>query len=161
PLMLVDRVLSIEGTPRSLQAGRIVTEHEIQPGAWYLEDGRIAPSIAIEAGQADLLLCSYLGVDFETQGLARYRLLDATVTFHRELPMPGSVIRYDIQITRFFRQGPTILFRFQFDATVAGERLLTMRDGCAGFFTPAELAAGRGIVRRNASSQTRLDYQPG
>ncbi len=144
--MLVDRILSIEGQPRSLQAGRVVTEHVIEPDAWYLDGGRIAPCIAIEAGQADLFLCGYLGVDFETKGLAVYRLLDATVTFHRGLPAAGAVIRYDIRITNFFRQGKTILFRFQFDATVAGEPLLTMRDGCAGFFTPEELAAGKGIV---------------
>ncbi len=88
PLMLVDRILSIEGTPRSLQGGRVVTEHVIEPEAWYLDGGRIAPCIAIEAGQADLFLCGYLGVDFETKGLAVYRLLDATVTFHRPLPEP-------------------------------------------------------------------------
>ena len=70
------------------------------------------------------------------------------MTFHRGLPAAGEVIRYDIRISSFFRQGKTILFRFQFDATVAGEPLLTMRDGCAGFFTPDELAAGKGIVPR-------------
>ena len=86
PLMLVDRILSIEGQPRSLESGRVVTEHVIEPGSWYLDGGRIAPCIAIEAGQADLFLCGYLGVDFETKGLAVYRLLDATVTFHRGLP---------------------------------------------------------------------------
>ena len=155
PLMLVDRILTIEGTPRSLRDGRIVTEHVVRPGAWYLDGGRIAPCIAIEAGQADLFLCGYLGVDFETRGLAVYRLLDATVTFHRGLPGVGEVIRYDIRITRFFRQGKTILFRFQFDATVAGEPLLTMRDGCAGFFTPEELAAGKGIVTRGLAGAAR------
>jgi acyl transferase domain-containing protein/3-hydroxymyristoyl/3-hydroxydecanoyl-(acyl carrier protein) dehydratase len=148
PLMLVDRIVSIEGRPRSLENGRVVTEHVIEPDAWYLDSGRIAPSIAIEAGQADLFLCGYLGVDFETKGLAVYRLLDATVTFHRGLPAAGAVIQYDIRITTFFRQGKTILFRFQFDATVEGKPLLTMRDGCAGFFTPEELAAGKGIVPR-------------
>jgi 3-hydroxymyristoyl/3-hydroxydecanoyl-(acyl carrier protein) dehydratase len=126
----------------------VVTEHLIEAGTWYLDGGRIAPCIAIEAGQADLFLCGYLGIDFETKGLAVYRLLDATVTFHRGLPVAGEVIRYDIRISTFFRQGKTILFRFQFDATVAGEPLLTMRDGCAGFFTPEELAAGKGIVPR-------------
>ena len=146
PLMLVDRIVSIEGTPRSLQGGRIVTEHVIQPGAWYLDDDRVAPCIAMEAGQADLVLSGYLGVDFETRGQAMYRLLDATVTFHGGLPDVGAVIRYDIRITRFFRQGMTILFRFEFEAAVAGEPILTMRDGCAGFFTPEELAAGKGIV---------------
>ena len=143
--MLVDRILSIEGT-RARSSGRVVTEHVIEPDAWYLDGDRIAPCIAIEAGQADLFLCGYLGVDFETRGLSVYRLLDATVTFHRGLPASGDVIRYDIRITRFFRQGTTILFRFEFDATVAGEPLITMRDGCAGFFTAEELAAGKGIV---------------
>src|SRR5262249_46821302 len=146
PLMLVDRILAIEGQPCSLQEGRVVTEHVIERDAWYLDGDRIPPSIAIEAGQADLFLSAYLGVDFETRGLAVYRLLDATVTFHRGLPGPGEVIQYDIRITSFFRQGTTILFRFQFEATVAGEPLLTMRNGCAGFFTREELAAGKGIV---------------
>jgi 3-hydroxymyristoyl/3-hydroxydecanoyl-(acyl carrier protein) dehydratase len=159
PLMLVDRILSIEGRPRSLHSGRVVTEHAIERGAWYLDGGRIAPSIAIEAGQADLFLCGYLGVDFETKGLAVYRLLDATVTFHRKLPSAGEVIHYDVRISRFFRQGKTILFRFQFDATVAGEPVLTMRDGCAGFFTLEELAAGKGIVprARDADRNSRPD----
>jgi len=40
----------------------------------------------MEAGQADLVPCSYLGVDFVTRGLALYRLLDATVTFQSGLP---------------------------------------------------------------------------
>jgi acyl transferase domain-containing protein/3-hydroxymyristoyl/3-hydroxydecanoyl-(acyl carrier protein) dehydratase len=155
PLMLVDRIVSIEGHARSLESGRVVTEHVIEPGSWYLDSDRIAPCIAIEAGQADLFLCGYLGIDFETKGLAVYRLLDATVTFHRGLPAAGQVIRYDIRISNFFRQGKTILFRFQFDATVAGEPLLTMRDGCAGFFTPDELAAGKGIVPRSLNLPIR------
>ncbi len=113
PLMLVDRILTIEGEPRSLTSGRVVTEHDIQPGAWYLDGGRIPTCIAIEAGQADLFLSGYLGIDFQTRGLAVYRLLDAAVTFHRGLPRPGEVIRYDIRIERFFRQGDTYLFRFQ------------------------------------------------
>ena len=154
PLMLVDRILTIEGEPRSLQGGRVVTEHDIHPGAWYLDCERIAPSIAIESGQADLFLSGYLGIDFETRGLACYRLLDAAVTFHRALPGPGEVIRYDIHIDHFFRQGDTYLFRFRFEGTVGGTPLLSMRDGCAGFFTAEELAAGKGIVH------TALDLRP-
>jgi 3-hydroxymyristoyl/3-hydroxydecanoyl-(acyl carrier protein) dehydratase len=147
PLMLVDRVVSVEGEPRSMTAGRVVTEHDVLPGAWYLDGGRIPTCIAIEAGQADLFLAGYLGIDFHTRGRAVYRLLDAAVTFQRELPGPGETIRYDIRIERFFRQGDTWLFRFQFDGTVDGEPLLTMRDGCAGFFTAEELAAGRGVAQ--------------
>ena len=147
PLMLVDRIISVEGEPRSMTHGRVVTEHDIHPGAWYLDGGRIPTCIAVEAGQADLFLSGYLGIDFITRGLAVYRLLDAVVTFHRGLPGPGETIHYDIRIERFFRQGDTWLFRFFFEATVDGEPLLTMRDGCAGFFSQQELDAGKGIVR--------------
>jgi 3-hydroxymyristoyl/3-hydroxydecanoyl-(acyl carrier protein) dehydratase len=146
PLMLVDRILSIEGEARSLTHGQVVTEHDVRPGAWYLDCGRIPTCIAVEAGQADLFLSGYLGIDFRTRGLAVYRLLDAAVTFHRGLPGPGAVIRYDIHIDRFFRQGETYLFRFRFVGTVDGEPLLTMTDGCAGFFSADELAAGKGVV---------------
>ncbi|GIW80967.1 MAG: type I polyketide synthase [Gemmatales bacterium] len=146
PLMLVHRILQVEGEPKSLSSGRVVTEHDILADVWYLDCGRIPTCIAVEAGQADLFLSGYLGIDFHTRGLAVYRLLDAVVTFHRSLPGPGSTIRYDIHIDRFFRQGRTWLFRFRFDATIAGEPLLTMTDGCAGFFTQAELQAGKGIV---------------
>lgn len=154
PLMLVDRILEIEGEPLSMTSGRVVTEHDIHPNAWYLDCGRIPTCIAVEAGQADLFLSGWLGIDYETRGLACYRLLDAVVTFHQELPGPGKTIHYNIRVNNFFRQGQTYLFRFEFDATVDGQPLLTMREGCAGFFTEAELAGGKGIVH------TALDRQP-
>ncbi len=154
PLMLVDRILSVEGEPLSMTSGRVVTEHDVHPGAWYLDGGRIPTCIAVESGQADLFLSAYLGIDFETRGLAVYRLLDASVTFHSELPEAGAVIHYDIHIDGFFRQGASRLFRFRFEATVGGQPLMSMRDGCAGFFTADALAAGRGVVR------TALDLRP-
>jgi len=147
PLMLVDRIIRLEGEPCSMTSGRVVTEHDIFPDAWYLDGNRIPTCIAVEAGQADLFLSGYLGIDFITKGLAVYRLLDAVVTFHRSLPGPGETIQYDIRIERFFRQGDTWLFRFSFEATLAGEPLLSMRDGCAGFFSATALEEGKGIVR--------------
>jgi acyl transferase domain-containing protein/3-hydroxymyristoyl/3-hydroxydecanoyl-(acyl carrier protein) dehydratase len=160
PLMFVDRILTLEGTPRSMENGRIVTEHDIRPGAWYLDGDRVAPCVAMEAGQADLVLSGYLGVDFLTEGRSLYRLLDANVTFHRGLPVVGDVLRYDIRITKFFRQGTTILFRFEYDATVGGEPLITMRDGCAGFFTAEELAAGKGVAPAKIESRMRPPAAP-
>jgi len=154
PLMLVDRILQIEGEPLSMTHGRVVTEHDIRAGAWYLDSGRIPTCIAVEAGQADLFLSGFLGIDFHTRGRSMYRLLDARVCFHRGLPGAGEVIRYDIRIDHFFRQGDAWLFRFGFEATVNGAPLLTMTDGCAGFFTNEALAAGKGIVR------TALDLKP-
>lgn len=160
PLMLVDRILEIDGEPLSMTSGRVVTEHDIHSGAWYLDGNRIPTCIAVEAGQADLFLSGWLGIDKITEGLASYRLLDAVVTFHQELPQPGHTIHYDIRINHFFRQGQTYLFRFEFDATVNGEPLLTMREGCAGFFTEAELASGKGIVKTTLDRQIRPGKRP-
>lgn len=154
PLQLVDRIVQIDGEPKSLSHGRVVTEHHVHADRWYLDAGRIPTCVAVEAGQADLFLSGFLGIDFVTKGLACYRLLDATVTFHRPLPQVGETIRYDIHIDSFFRQGQTYLFRFHFESTVNGEPLLSMREGCAGFFTAQELASGKGIIH------TTLDKKP-
>ncbi|MDH4008184.1 MAG: type I polyketide synthase, partial [Desulfuromonadales bacterium] len=154
PLMLVDRIMTVEGEPRSMTRGRVVTEHDVTADRWYLDGGRIPTCVAVEAGQADLFLSGYLGIDFISKGKAVYRLLDAVVTFHRSLPVVGEVIRYDIKIDHFFRQDQTYLFKFNFEGTVNGEPLLSMQNGCAGFFTAQELAAGKGIVH------TKLDLMP-
>ncbi len=154
PLMLVDRVLLIEGEPKSMTRGRVVTDHAVRADRWYLDNGRCPTSVTVESGQADLFLAGYLGIDFQTRGLAVYRLLDAVVTFHRELPRVGERIEYDIHIDEFFRQGDSWLFRFRFEGAIDGQPLLSMANGIAGFFTAAALAAGQGIVH------TKLDLQP-
>jgi acyl transferase domain-containing protein/3-hydroxymyristoyl/3-hydroxydecanoyl-(acyl carrier protein) dehydratase len=153
PLQLVDRITLIEGEPKSLTSGRVVTEHTVRADRWYLENGRIPTALSVESGQADLFLSGYLGIDFQTRGLAVYRLLDAVVSFHRELPRVGETIVYDIHIDRFVQQGDAWLFHFWFDGTVNGQPFITMRNGVAGFFTADALAAGKGIV------QTALDKQ--
>ncbi|MDY3560246.1 hypothetical protein R5W23_001473 [Gemmata sp. JC673] len=151
PLQLVDSISLIEGEPKSMTSGRVVTHHTVRADRWYLQSGRIPTAICVEAGQADLFLSGYLGIDFETRGLAVYRLLDAVVSFHRGLPQVGETVTYDIHIDKFVKQGDSWLFHFWFDGTVNGEPLITMRNGVAGFFTAEALAAGKGIV------QTALD----
>lgn len=145
PLMFVDRVLALQGEPKSLSEGRVVTEHDIRREAWYLVDGRLTPGLIVESGQADLLLCSYLGMDFATLGLSKYRLLDAEVIYHRDPPLPGETTRYDIRINKFFQHADTRMFRFDFEGSVDGVPLLTMSKGCAGFFTQEALEGGKGL----------------
>ncbi|MDM8550977.1 beta-ketoacyl synthase N-terminal-like domain-containing protein [Desulfobacterales bacterium HSG2] len=146
PLMLVDRIISVEGEKGSLSAGRLVTEHDVFPGAWYLDGDRAPVCISVEAGQADLFLCSYLGIDLVVKGERTYRLLDAAISFHRGLPRPGDVIRYEIEIEKFVRQGETYLFFFSFEGFIGDEHLITMRNGCAGFFTEEEVRNSGGII---------------
>jgi len=149
PLMLVDRVLSISGEKRSLGGGRIVTEHDVRPDAWYLDGNRAPVCISVEAGQADLFLSSYLGIDHVVKGKRTYRLLDATVTFFRGLPLPGDTVRYEIEIEKFIRQGETHLFFFTFNGTIDDEPLIQMKNGCAGFFTEEEVRNSGGIIGKD------------
>ncbi|OQX26894.1 MAG: hypothetical protein BWK80_08020, partial [Desulfobacteraceae bacterium IS3] len=146
PLMLVDRIISVDGEKGSMGSGRVVTEHDVLPGAWYLDGNRAPVCISVEAGQADLFLCSYLGIDLRVKGERTYRLLDAKVRFHRGLPQSGDVIRYEITIDKFVRQGETYMFFFHFEGFIRDEHLISMRDGCAGFFTEDEVRNSGGII---------------
>ncbi|MFO7666963.1 MAG: beta-ketoacyl synthase N-terminal-like domain-containing protein [Desulfobacterales bacterium] len=146
PLMLVDRIISVDGEKSSLGSGKIVTEHDVLPGAWYLDGNRVPVCISVEAGQADLFLCSYLGIDLAVKGERTYRLLDATVKFNRGLPQPGEIIRYVINIERFVKQKETYLFFFNFEGYIGETHLISMHDGCAGFFTEEEVNNSGGII---------------
>jgi 3-hydroxymyristoyl/3-hydroxydecanoyl-(acyl carrier protein) dehydratase len=160
PLMLVDRILTLEGEKGSLGSGSIVTEHDVLPGAWYLDGGHAPVCISVEAGQADLFLCAYLGIDLKVQGRRNYRLLDATVKFHRELPVPGETIRYEIEIEKFMRQGDTYLFLFHFNGYIGNAPLITMTSGCAGFFTEDEVKNSGGIILTEADRQPLAGKRP-
>ncbi len=165
PLMLVDRILSVAGVPLSLGPGQVVTEHDVLANAWYLDGGRAPVCISVEAGQADLFLSGYLGIDHAVKGTRNYRLLDAQVQFHRGLPQPGDTIRYEIQIEKFIRQQETYMFFFNFKGFIDGELLITMTDGCAGFFTPEEVRQSGGIIltaeeQRPAPGHLPADWSP-
>ncbi|MBR0519536.1 hypothetical protein IJJ97_07070, partial [bacterium] len=154
PLMLADRILSVSGEPLSLKSGSTVTEHDIKENAWYLDNGIIPTCVAVEAGQSDLFLSGWLGIDKKTKGLAVYRLLNASIQFHDHLPKVGETIRYEINIERFFTQGSVWLFYFNFESFVGTKKLMSMTNGCAGFFTQKQLDEGKGIIH------TALDLRP-
>ncbi|MFE4458086.1 beta-ketoacyl synthase N-terminal-like domain-containing protein [Nocardia tengchongensis] len=147
PLLLADRVLGIDAEPASLGTGTIWTETDIHTDSWYLDStGRMPPGLLIEAGQADLLLISWLGADLENRGERVYRLLGGEVTFHGPPPAPGSTLSYRISILDHTAHGAQWLFFFEYDCFVDGELLLTVRGGQAGYFTDADLAASSGVL---------------
>ena len=118
PLLLCHRILHCEGQEHTANIayarGKIQTAHDVREDAWYLDHHTIPLSIAVEAGQADLFLCSQLGIDFINQGNAVYRLLDAQITCAQPLPAPPATIIYDINIDRFFQHGNSWFFNFRF-----------------------------------------------
>ena len=147
PLLLADRVTGIEGEPGSMGKGVCWTETDVRPESWYLHDDCMPTGIVIEAGQADLLLISWLGVDFLNRDERVYRLLGCEITFHGgDLPKVGDTVGYQIHIDAHANVGDTRLFFFRYDARIGDRLLSSVRHGQAGFFTDAELASSDGVL---------------
>ncbi|WP_413206110.1 beta-ketoacyl synthase N-terminal-like domain-containing protein [Rhodospirillum sp. A1_3_36] len=153
PFTALSRVTLMEGTPNVLGPARIVTEYDVPENAWYGVDGQ-APYMALDA-QGILVLASWLGVDRLNQGLRHYRWLDATFTYYGDMPQAGETIAYDISLRRFSEAGDALLFYTDFDCSVSGRPMMTIRDCCAGFFTAEELKGGAGITEAHRSREPR------
>lgn len=159
PLLLCDRVLGIEGEAGSMGTGTIWTETDVKTDSWYLHNGRMPPGIFIESGQADLLLISWLGIDFYNKGDRAYRLLGCELVFHGELPKPGETLEYEIKVDGHAKQGDVRLFFFHYDCHINGELRISVRNGQAGFFTKQELADSAGVLWEAETGEYSPDYQ--
>ena len=160
PYLLVSRVTKLQGKTGEFKPSAMTTEFDIEKDAWFLIDGQIPWAVSVESGQCDLLLISYLGIDFECKGDRVYRLLDCTLTFMEDLAKEGETLRYDISINSFARNGGSLLFFFSYECFVDDRLVLTMDGGCAGFFSDEELAAGKGIIRTQAEQEERNKIVP-
>ncbi|MFO1496275.1 MAG: beta-ketoacyl synthase N-terminal-like domain-containing protein [Lysobacterales bacterium] len=146
PLLLADRVTALSGEPGSMGRGHIETETDVHADAWYLHHGRMPAGVMIEAGQADLMLISWLGVDALNRGERVYRLLGCELTYHGDLPAQGDTLHFDIHLDGHAAQGEVRLMFFHYDCHNGGRPQLSVRGGQAGFFTDAELAASAGCL---------------
>jgi acyl transferase domain-containing protein/3-hydroxymyristoyl/3-hydroxydecanoyl-(acyl carrier protein) dehydratase/1-acyl-sn-glycerol-3-phosphate acyltransferase len=146
PLLLADRVTGLDAEPMSMKLGSIWTETDVCADSWYVHAGRIPAGVMIEAGQADLMLISYLGIDALNRGERVYRLLGCELTYHGGLPRVGDTLRYDIHLDGHAKHGDIRLMFFHYDCHVGERCCLTVRGGQAGFFTDAELTASEGCL---------------
>ncbi|MBA2660991.1 MAG: hypothetical protein H0U74_01755 [Bradymonadaceae bacterium] len=159
PLLLADRVTAIDAEPGVLSTGTIYTETDVRHDSWYLNQGYMPAGIMIESGQADLLLISWMGVDFLNKSERIYRLLGCELTYHGGLPKAGDTLAFDIHIDAHANQGDIRLFFFHYDCHIAGDARLSVRHGQAGFFTDAELADSMGVLWDAATGEHRKDVR--
>jgi 3-oxoacyl-(acyl-carrier-protein) synthase/3-hydroxymyristoyl/3-hydroxydecanoyl-(acyl carrier protein) dehydratase/1-acyl-sn-glycerol-3-phosphate acyltransferase len=149
PLLLADRVVGMDAEPGSMTTGTIWTETDMRWDSWYLDEGRMPAGVMIEAGQADLLLISWLGADLQNRGERVYRLLGCQLRYSGGLARPGDTLRYEIHVDGHANAGATRIFFFHSDCFDAdGNNRLAVREGQAGFFSDAELADSGGILWR-------------
>ena len=145
-LLLADRITGLDADPGSMGKGTIWSESDVPADAWYLHQGHMPAGIMIESGQADLMLISYLGVDFTNQNDRVYRLLGCELTYYKGLPKVGDTLSYDIHMDGHATQGDVRLMFFHYDCRVGDDVRLAVRKGQAGFFTDAELADSDGCL---------------
>jgi len=157
PLLLADRVTGIDGEPGGLGRGTIWTETCVRPDAWYLHDGVMPAGLVVEAGQADLLLLSWLGVDLENRGERVYRLLGCELTYHGVPIRAGDTLCYEIHVDGYAVQGGVRIAFFRSECRVRGELRMRVENGRAGFFTDAELAGSTGVLWDPATASPAPD----
>lgn len=157
--LLVTRVTDLDATVGEYKPSMMTTEYDIPTDAPYLIDGQIPWCVSVESGQCDLLLISYLGIDFQNKGDRVYRLLDCTLTFLEDMALGGETLRYEIYIDSYANNGDTLLFFFHYDCYVGDKKVLIMRGGCAGFFTDEELADGKGVIMTEDEKAARAKIQ--
>lgn len=155
PYLLVTRVTEMQAKKGEFVPSKMTTEYDIPHNAWYSTDGQIPTCICIESGQCDLLLISYMGIDFDNKGKYMYRLLDCTLTFLDDQPKEGQTLRYEISINSFARHKNNLLFFFSYECFIGDKMILKMDNGCAGFFSDEELAVGKGVIRTNEEIELR------
>ncbi|HRF98967.1 MAG TPA: hypothetical protein PLZ51_27340, partial [Aggregatilineales bacterium] len=78
PYLLVTRITKLDAEIHQFRPSAMTTEYDIPFDAWYSVDGQIPWAVSVESGQCDLMLISYIGIDFEVKGKLMYRLLDCT-----------------------------------------------------------------------------------
>lgn len=160
PLLLADRVTGIDAVAGSMGTGALWTETDVRADGWYLDAvGRMPAGIMIEAGQADLLLISWLGVDLLNRGERVYRLLGCELTIHGSLCLPGDTLVFEIHIDSHAKQGDVRLFFFHYDCRVNSELRFAVRNAQAGFFTDEELLNSAGVLWDPADDPYRDDGQ--
>ncbi len=157
PYLLVNRVIQLDARRGEFKPSSLTTEYDIPQNAWYSIDGQIPWAIASESGQCDLLLISFLGIDFQSKGERYYRLTDYTMTFMDELPKEGDTLRYNIKIESFLKYGDSLIFDFGYDCYVDNKLVYKMTGGRAGFPNDLELSKGKGVVLSQVEEKARRE----
>ncbi|KAM3100748.1 PfaB family protein [Phormidesmis sp. 146-12] len=154
PYLFISRVTKMQAKRGCFEPCFIETEFDLPDTAGY----PVPCAMFIEACQGNMILISYLGIDFEIKGERVYRALDGIASFVGDLPQPGETIRCCVQITSFVRSGDTLLYFFEFEIFVGDRKFLEARGG-AGFFTDDELKKGQGVTLSDREKAARNQIQ--
>lgn len=157
PLLFVDRIIGISGTPAAMGPGTILSETDVLPSSWYLDAfGRMPPSVMVEAGQANIVLMSYLGIDLQHEGDRVYRLISSDTRVLGSPPRAGETLSYEISTDGHAKLGDIQLFTLNVIASAGGTVRATARMQ-AGLFSAADLANATSLTWDAATDRRKLE----
>lgn len=149
-LMLMSRALEISGDRRQFnRPASIITEYDVPADAWFYRDNNspdIPYSVWMEmALQPCGFLSAYLGTPLMFPDIDYFfRNLDGSATLHNDMDLRGKTIRCAANLLSTLASSGTIIQRFTFELTCAGERLFSGWS-IFGFFPPEAMANQSGL----------------
>ncbi|MFE3700826.1 beta-ketoacyl synthase N-terminal-like domain-containing protein [Nocardia tengchongensis] len=159
PMLLVDRVTRLDAEPGGMGLGTLWSQTEVRADSWFLDPhARVPAGHMVEAGQANLLLSSWLGIDLRHAGDRVYRLLGGEIEFHGPAAQAGETLTFEVCADGHAVAGDVRLFLFHYQGSVDGDPRVSMWAGQAGFFTADQLANSQGV--QWDSSQLAPPAQP-
>lgn len=148
PFMFVSRIISIDAEFGVFRPSSIVAEYDLDEDCVFrVGDTYICPLVASEASHIAIFLIAYMGLDAVSKGTLSYRAIDSYMTAYSERPFRvGDTLRTVLKINRFVKNGSTTLLFFTFES-YNGDELIAITEATGGFFTKADLASNKGIIK--------------
>lgn len=144
PLLMLDRVLDLDGVAGSQGAGRIVAEIDLTEDAWYMgREGRVAGGLFLEGTQALAVAVAWLGGEALAASGRALCPLEADLLQHAALPDAGTTVRVEIDVHAFSQEGGAPVVSWSAEFTHDGAALLSVRGARSALLTPAEAATPR------------------
>jgi len=148
PFLFVSRIISIDAEYGVFRPSSIVAEYDLDEDCVFRSgDTSICNLVASEASHIAIFLIAYMGLDAISKGTLSYRAIDSSTTAYSERPFRvGDTLRTVLKINRFVKNGSTTLLFFTFES-YNGDELICITEATGGFFTRADLASNKGIIR--------------
>jgi 3-hydroxymyristoyl/3-hydroxydecanoyl-(acyl carrier protein) dehydratase len=165
-LMLMSRVIDLQGTPRDFkQAATVVTEFDVPSDVWFLKDNAypVVPySVWMEmALQPCGILSAWMGSMLSEPGIEYYfRNLDGWTELVSDPDVSGRTITARAELMSSVSTGDTIIQKYAFELSCSGVTIYR-GESSFGYFSPQAMSRQLGLdAGRNSrpdASSTRGD----
>ena len=160
PYHFMTEVLSVDvepGTGADSEGGVVVSTLEVEPDAWYFEEGEGRMPFPVLA-EAFLQPCgwfaSYLNMFADTEGDVAFRNLDGDCVLHDIITPETGTLTFTTKLTGVAKAAGTSIVFFDVETTSEKGPIATVKT-TFGFFSPKTLEDQRGLPTTDADRERR------